>query len=167
MGVNTWTARGETQPDGNWGVTWMVHGDTRWGTQLDTLEDLRETHGWCMEGRTERRTAGRTEGRTVACQDGNWGDTWKVHGATRWGTRLDAEEDIGRTRSITQEWVSAGEGMGNARKGTWRHARMEIKGDTWAVHGDTRWGTRRTHWKTPEERAGLHRRVGGDSWGNA
>ena len=54
-----------------------------------------------------------------------------------------------------------GERMGNARKVTWRHARMEIKGNTWTVHGDTRWGTRRTHWKTPEERAGLHRRTGG------
>ena len=104
------------------GDIWMVYGDTRWGTQLDTLEDIRRTRRSTqtgrteghteghtvghitgnMEGRTERRTAGRTEERTVACQDGNWGDTWKVHGDTRWGTRLDAEEDIGRTRRITQ-----------------------------------------------------------------
>ena len=104
------------------GDIWMVYGDTRWGTQLDTLEDTRRTRRSTQtgrteghtegrtvghitgntEGRTERRTAGRTEERTVACQDGNWGDTWKVHGDTRWGTQLDAEEDIGRTRRITQ-----------------------------------------------------------------
>ena len=88
------------------GDIWMVYGDTRWGTQLDTLEDTRRTRRSTQtgrtEGHTEGRTVGRTEGRTVACPDGKLGDTWKVHGDTRWGTRLDAEEDIGRTRRITQ-----------------------------------------------------------------
>ena len=78
------------------------------------------------------------------------------------GRRRGHREDV---QHYTGMGERRGEGMGNARMVTWRHARMEIKGDTWAVHGDTRWGTRRTHWKTPEERAGLHRRVGGGLMG--
>ena len=96
--------------DGAWRNTagWKLggHMDGAWGhTVGHTAGHIGGLKGntWMVHGRTtERRTAGRTEERTVACQDGNWGDTWKVHGDTRWGTQLDAEEDIGRTRRITQ-----------------------------------------------------------------
>ena len=90
---------------------------------------------------------------------GTHGRCMETHGGARgWTQKRTSGERAGLHRGMGER---RGERMGNARKVTWRHARMEIKGNTWTVHGDTRWGTRRTHWKTPEERAGLHRRTGG------
>ena len=63
--------------------------DARWDTRRGEWWDAQKDAWW--HARME-----------ICGQDGIWGDTWKVHGDTQCGTRLDAEEDIGRTRRIIQ-----------------------------------------------------------------
>ena len=153
-GVNTWTARGETQPDGNWGG----HMDGAWGHTVGHTaghigghQKNAQKHTDGTHGRTHGRTNGGTHRRTHCGMPG-WKFGGHMESACRHtvGARSLTHGRTPEERAEAHRWHARRDTQRDARKDAWRNTWKDARRHA----PDGNWG--RTHGRRIETHGEAH-----------